>query len=225
MRELYWVLGVCVMLAIIWFCLCLPLTKPHVSLGKKRSLVYVLIIAVLAGLLYGYFGSMPSLRAYWKQLSEQRQAEQALEHMPSKKAVVDRLEALLKKEPKRAKGWALLGRIKMSQGKTKEAVSAYQKAWKISPSTSYAIGLGEALLLANQPLPKGLLTHCHHALGASSDIAEKSALLNLLAIHAYREKQYKEAISLWEKALPLYPVGSNDEQQLLRMIHKAQEKV
>lgn len=213
---MFWwcLLGMLVIVAVAGLC-----TRAY----KKENTVIFLSVCVLAGVAYGYLGSFPALRHYWKAHKEQQTAEAMLKSLPSKTVVIDRLEELLKHDPNRPKGWALLGRIRMSQGHVKESLKAYQKAWELKPSElRFAIGFGEALLLDSRVLPNALRVHCEKALNTVGTPGEKAVLLNLLGINAYKENRYSKAITYWEKALPYYPSGSPDEKQLLAMIHKAQ---
>jgi|GEM_PF-1939387 len=210
----WWLLGMFSVLGIAALCV-------RVS-GKDAGLVFA-GVSVLAVLAYVCLGSFPALDHHWKAVKEQQTAEALLKTLPSKTVVIDRLEALLKHDPNRPKGWALLGRIRMSQGKVKASIKAYQKAWELKPTEiAYAIGFGEALLLNDQTLPKAVRVQCEKALKNTEHASEKAVLLNLLGINAYKEKRFKDAITYWQKALAYFPAESSDEKQLLEMIHKAQ---
>ena len=210
----WWFIGMFAVLAIAALC---------VRVSNKDAAIVFSGVGVLAVLAYVLLGSFPALHHHWKVAKEQQTAEALLKTLPSKTVVIDRLEALLKHDPNRPKGWALLGRIRMSQGRVKASIKAYQKAWELKPTEiAYAIGFGEALLLDDQTLPKAVRLQYEKTLKNTSKVSEKAVLLNLLGINAYKEKRFKDAISYWQKALAYFPAGSSDEKQLLEMIHKAQ---
>lgn len=210
----WWFLGMFTVFAIAGLC---------VRVSNKEAAIVFLSASVLAVIAYTFLGSFPALDHHWTAVKEQQSAEALLNTLPSKTVVIDRLEALLQQDPNRPKGWALLGRIRMSQGRVKASIKAYQKAWELKPTEiGYAIGFGEALLLDNQTLPKAVRVQCEKALKNSDDASQKAVLLNLLGINAYKGKRFKVAIDYWQKALGYFPAGSADEKQLLEMIHKAQ---
>lgn len=134
--------------------------------------------------------------------------------------VIKALQERLKQDPNSAQGWFLLGRIYVSLGAFKEAVRAFAQAEKLdSNNPDILFQYAQALYFYQHSLkgkPAELLNKLLQ-IKPQNDLA-----INLLAIAAYEEGNYQQAIDYWEKILPNYTTDSSDGQALLTAIAKAQ---
>ena len=206
---------------VIW-----PLLRPGAN--KNRSLLVGLLIGLPALALgfYWYSSSSQQLLQYWAKQQQVVAVDNELAHFKNPAAVVTKLEHFLREHPQQAKGWYLLGHIYLREQRYYAAWQVLQKAHKLKLANSdYAVAFVQAsFLLHHQHLTsqqRGIL------LSVLQRNPQHVGALNLLAINAYRAKDYQAAIGYWERLLPLFSVDSQDEKVLLKMLgmaHKALEQ-
>jgi cytochrome c-type biogenesis protein CcmH len=112
------------------------------------------------------------------------------------------LEGKLKADPDNWENWALLGRVRMEQGRFAEARGALAKAHSLVPDDNLvAVGYAEALLRASpdQRFPPEAVALLERAAGAEPP--DERAVF-FLGMHRMLSDQPAAAADLWESLLP-----------------------
>lgn len=174
-------------------------------------------------LMYSKLGGMQILYEHRLAQYKQEQAKEMLRQFGSKKALIEKLQAKLVRDPNAAHGWYLLGRLHMSSGQLKEAETAFAKALSQKPnSLRYALNWlqvrfelqGETLSQEEQQRLTAILR----------EHPKQPDALAMLAMNAYRQKHFQEAIAYWQTLLETLPPDSEASLAVRQAIAKAQSK-
>ncbi|MDF2868277.1 MAG: cytochrome biosis protein CcmI [Gammaproteobacteria bacterium] len=186
----------------------------------KRILILLLI--ALPGLaigLYLHWGSGKQWSLYYQQQKNSQVIDSTLQQFGSPQQVIEKLEAQLQTRPD-AKGWYLLGRLYMSQSLFPQAVAAFANANELKPNDPQTIlQYAEAQFLAQHSLSIQAKALIEKVLAQQPDNTEAA---NILAIAAYQQGDYQQAIDRWEQLLTRFPAQSEDGKKLLEAIARAQ---
>ncbi len=184
---------------------------------KKISYASIFLILVASG--YFYFGHSAQYADY---LNIQMQAK-ALVKSHGVPEVTARIHAHLKKQPKDSKGWFLLGKLYLRQGKYAQSVEALSKANALQPDNDVTLmTLAEALFFENhqrltQPSKQIIIQ-------VQSREPKNLQALNLLALDAYGRQDYSKAIDYWQQLLQFYSSDSDDGKAILAAMADARSK-
>lgn len=194
-----------------------PLVRKKVFI---TSIVLGMLLPALALLLYFCWGNS---RGWLDYFLHQQQATQVNAELKNPEAVVDKLRAYLALHPQSPKGWYLLGKIDMHAGDYERAVDALSKAHaEDSGNIDYTTAYAEALFFSHD---RKLMPEAQQLLQqVLQQDTNNIAANNLLAINAYHQGKYKEAIHYWEILIPLFDPQSEDEKALLQMISRAEKQ-
>lgn len=131
--------------------------------------------------------------------------------------MITQLVAKLDKDPDNAEGWSMLGRSYAAIERYKESVEAYRKALKLKPDDAEllsdyadALGMAQGRSLAGEPAEA-----VARALKADPD---NFKALSLGGTIAFEQTDYKQAVTLWSRAVDRAP---NDNPQLVRQLRDA----
>jgi cytochrome c-type biogenesis protein CcmH len=224
MKFWFIISGICLLALII---LLWPLKKTFKhSLKSSGSLILVLTLSVLiplsAFLLYGHWGAYSQVQqaAFVQQRVAAVKAD--ISQTGSRQHLITEFEEHLRDKPKNAKGWYLLGKLYLQDGRVKEATAALEKSNQRQPNQPETmLALAEALFRDNK---NALSPHARILLLKVLKISPDATLaLNLLAIDVYNKGQYNQAVSYFERLLPYYPPESEEGKRLLAVIAKAQQ--
>lgn len=180
------------------------------SLPDRRLAVILLILLPLAAvLLYLKLGSTLSITIPATS-PDATTAQPAAEHSTMAGDIEPLLEALKKKlaqHPEDGAGWALLARSYVEINRHAEAVPAYEQAVKVIPDDPQLLAdYADALAVVNghklTGLPEELVNRA-----LKIDPHHVKALM-LAATAAFDRKDYKQAISFWERLQKDVPTGS-----------------
>jgi len=121
---------------------------------------------------------------------------------PEVEKLVADLEAKLQANPDQWQGWALLGRVRMEQGRFADAREALSQAHALVPDNDLVgVAYAEALMRASsdQRFPPEAVALLEHA--AKADPPDNKAVF-FLGMHKMISGQPGEAADLWESMLP-----------------------
>lgn len=209
------------MLFINWSWLPVVQTKrANVNCQHAMLMCALSVLFIIAAIgLYLHWGSSQQLSAYYQSQKQAQLVQQEIKKIGSPQQVIAKLEERLQQQPD-AKGWYLLGRLYFSQGQLKEAISAYDNAKQLQPSDpKILLAYTEALFLRDNALSQQAKQMLEHVLVKQPDNPEA---LNILAIAAYQQGDYQQAINVWEQLLVRFPANTEDGKKLLEAIAKAQ---
>lgn len=218
--KLYFILGIIIMTFVALAFILTPLIKQK----KLKIIIFISIIFPLISILgYIYWGNASGLWHYWQYQEQAARAKIALSKIKNPQAVVNQLQAYLYEHPNNPQGWYLLGKIYLHHQVYHQAVEALGKAYhQAMNNVDYKTTYAEALFFDHHrqlnTIAKDLLKQ------VLEETPNNIAANNLLAIDAYNQGHYQQAIFYWEKLIPLFDAQSKDEQLLLKMIAKAQKK-
>lgn len=206
-----------------WSCLLLPLYKNSVAHLSYFSKISLIAFPIFAMGLYLLFGNSHQLQQFWFWQRQNAEVQEQVAAIKNPQQLIDQLQAHLQQDPQSAEGWRLLGRLYLDQRQYAHAESALTQAHRLQPKNSETV---LALAKANFFNHHGHLTpSMEKQLG---DVLESLAgsvdALNLLAVNAYRKKDFRKAVSYWQRALSLVQLNSPDSRALLDMISQAQHQ-
>ncbi len=189
---------------------------------SQLSLGLMLLTCVALG--YLGFGGWRECRTYAQQLHEQEKAKALLATIKSPETVIRRMQSHLAEHPQSTKGWYLLGRLYASQHRWLEAKLAFSKAYQLKPNDEQiSINFAQSLLALGQEKDAiQARTVLQHVLNEKP--GQPDALL-LLAMDAYAQKSYQQAIDYWQRLLLLLPPDSEEAAAIRRAIAEANEKL
>jgi cytochrome c-type biogenesis protein CcmH len=197
----------------------------YVFRQDKRLLAILLVVFIgFITSTYYHWGNSQSLIAHHQKQLNQQRVKKALAEFSGPNEIIERLKARLVKEPTSSKGWYLLGRLYMSQGKAMMALSAFDKALDLRPDDlTISLNFVEACYAANAS------THLDKADKLIEKILKKNPMqqdaLSLSAVRAFQQKKYAVAIKKWQKLLPLLPANSSHEKTIKEAIMSAKSKL
>jgi cytochrome c-type biogenesis protein CcmH len=181
-----------------------------------------LFIALLTGVLYWHWGAYSRvtqaslIRESVVQMSDDIKGKASLE------ALIGQFEKHLNQEPGSAKGWYLLGKLYLRDGRVKEAEKVLAMSNSLNPND----------LDTMQALAQALFLSHHNTLNSEAQallvqVIKKApdslAALTLLGTDAYNKHQYNQALSYFEKLLPYYSPDTEEGKRLLEIIAQAQK--
>jgi cytochrome c-type biogenesis protein CcmH len=136
--------------------------------------------------------------------------------------MVDGLAEKLKANPNDAMGWGMLARSYVVLGRNDDAVSAYQKAMKLTPNDAslladYADALG---VKNNRTLVGEPLKLIEKALQLETN---NPKALSLAGTAAFDRQDFPGAVKYWEKLIQVGPKDPNFQQQVKSSIDEARQ--
>lgn len=137
-------------------------------------------------------------------------------------ANVAALAKRLEQNPTDAQGWSMLGRSYVSMERYADAANAYSKAAALKPNDAdllcdYAFALAMSNGQQFQGQPQELINK------ALKIDPENPKALELAGSAAFMAKNYKEAISYWQRLLAKAPPASELAQSITERIERAKE--
>ncbi len=135
-------------------------------------------------------------------------------------AAVEQLAAKLKEQPENAEGWATLARSYMQLGEVEQAVPAYATAVRLrGDDARLLVDYADALAVKNgRSLDGEPMKLVERALKIEPDNIKALALAGTAA---FNNKDYKNAVRLWERLATVAPPDSTFRQQLQDSIAEA----
>ena len=187
--------------------------------SRMSGLLLVLALPVLAVALYFHFGSP-------KAVSES--SELAPDLAPTTAAdYVTRLESHLKRQPRDARGWVLLGRAHAKADRFDAATKAFGQAIELAPTKvgkdpTVRIEYADALAMSQGGQLSGRpAAQIEHALALNP---RHPAALDMAGSLAYEQGRYADSASYWRELLGLLPQGSPRRQELNLAIQRAEQR-
>lgn len=196
---------------------------PLIKLKMKIGYFIIAILPFFAFYFYLHWGASRQYENYWMAKEQAKIVNAALAKIHSPQQIIDQLKAHLAQDPRSAEGWYLLGRLYLGLQKFELAQHSLAIAFHLQPNKiAYVIAYAEAVFLDHHqqltPQTEQLM----------KDTLQKSpnnvTIINLLALNAYDQERYTEAVHYWEQLISLLPPGSSDSQMVLQMIATAQKK-
>lgn len=183
----------------------------------------VLAIPTLAFGLYSQLGNPSKLNHYYKQLARQDEIKRQLQKYRQPEDVIHELEHYTQNHPKDAHAWYLLGKLYLLNNNPNKAVQALKKAHSLKPKNNKIKLIYAQALYANnnKQLNKQSEQLLQEIVQTNPETVDA---WHLLAINAYRQQNYKKAVSYWQNMLPYLKKPSPQRAYVLKMIAKAQNQ-
>lgn len=220
--QLFWLMiAVLTLLALIIMLWPLMLTKKKPQTRAWLTIiVLVLLVPLLALGLYLKLGSSSYLSQTILAAKKTQQTDAQFRKVSDQ--IIPRLKQHLEKNPD-GRGWFLLGRLYLSNQDFAAAETSLSKAYQLTPTPEIALNYAEA-------------RYFNH--GQTLDVQAKSLLLevlkhdsgqadalNLLALDAYRNGNFGQAIRYWQQLLPQYAAESEAYKMLVQQISLTQQQM
>lgn len=191
-----------------------PVTAIQNTPDRRLALILLVLIPILAILIYYKIGS-PASVTIPVATPNTFSADAGKQPIPDHSNMVSDLEPLLEslkgkleKDPGDGSGWALLARSYVELKRHSDAVPAYEKAAKAFPDDAQLLAdYADALAVVNG----------HDLTGKPEELTKQALKLDphnvkallLAATIAYNKKDFKEAITLWERLQQDLPADSD----------------
>lgn len=216
----WWFLGAMGFCAVVFAA---SMTYPLLRNKTLSGLAFVLLIPAIV-LAYMQWGSYSSWSLHLENERSKKLAQALLKTVKGPQEIIDKMRAHLKKDPKSAKGWFLLGRVYANVQDNENALKSFKTAYDLEPSDEqYAVHYAHALWTENQqqfsPQIKAIFQHLLKQNPNQPDA------LAMLAMEAYQTKNFELAIEHWQKLLALAPAQSEEARAIRKAIAKAQSEI
>jgi len=197
----------------------LPLFKKS---SKSFTILLSFVMVSISVALYMKLGVAPLMTAFYspEAVTERIKMGEARKLILLLKKQKFRLKATLEMSPKDAGLWWQLGEVCELGGELDEALQAFEKSCQLDKQNTNAIGYFLTLYSKHN---KGKLspTVAQLAQNLFLENNEHPIALNVLAIAAFQNKEYRQAISYWEKLRHSLKKNVNLDAELKQLIQKA----
>lgn len=194
---------------------------------RRHLLVSLLLVPVIFALSFtGYYfwGDFAKWQDYLQHQESQSQAQNMLKNIKSPQELIEKLRARLDDTPKSAKGWYLLGRLYAGQDDRKNEVAAYAKANQLEPANEqYEVNYAHSLWQLNNRQFNAQITDLFQHLLKNNP--NQPDALSMLAMNAFVNHAYEEAIAYWQRLLKLAPAQSEEAAAIRKAIAKSEERL
>ena len=200
----------------------------HDHPGLKVLFMWAALVPVLAFFVYQQTGAKPdldikdTLHAVRLEMAARQGQAPNFDVESSEKVtlLIEQLEQRLKQKPKDFNYLMLLASTYMRVENFSAAADIYQQLSLEAPSDASILGrYAQALFLAsNKVLTPQVRAAAQRALTVDP---KQSAVLGLLGIASFENKDYTNAIHYWQRLLPLLTPGSPNHQMINRGIEQA----
>ena len=195
------------------------------KISPKYPLFFsLLIISLISIPSYFYLGRSDAL-LYQPGNNQQASSAQHADGMPlSMEEALKKLAAKLKQSPENVKGWQMLGRSYMSLNRYKEAAEAYESLYRqVGDEVPVLLAYADALAMSRDGKISGLpFQLVKTALEKKPDSTTGLWLAGL----GYSEKgEFENAITSWQKLLPLMAGNAASESKIRDLIEQANAKL
>lgn len=208
-----------ILLAFVACMLCLLMLYP---LRQQRTLLWFAapILLSLMGGAYFLWGDFTGWQSYTHRQQSHQAAQQLLRSVKSPQELIDKLQAKLKKQPQSAQGWYLLGRLYATNHQQDKATHAFATAHALSPDQElYTVHYAHSLWQLNhQSFTPQIMSIFKQLLQKNP---QQTDALAMLALNAYDQHAYEEAIGYWQRLLALVPEQSEEALAIRKAIVKA----
>lgn len=130
------------------------------------------------------------------------------------------LRASLQSEPNNVQDWAMLGRLGMVLNNSQLASQAFERALTLTPNDQQ-LKSDYAEVLVRSPDPQDNRQAQLMLEDMLSQHPQDVRLLTLLAADYYAQQKYPQAITYWQKILPMLPAGSPQADAVMKGIEQA----
>lgn len=211
----YTVSGLLVILISIILAKMLPLNRIY-------RLIAVGTVVVSSYIIYMSVGAFPQLYQYQLKEQQKEKVTQILQSMDGKQGLIIKLKERLQVEPSSAEGHYLLAKLLASDGQWKEAVAHFDTAKTIESSNiNYQVNYAHALWQMNHNQFNDQIRDSFTLILKQNP--NQVDALNMLAMDAYQQNKYNQAILYWRKLLKISPPGSEEAKLIEEAIIKAQK--
>lgn len=188
------------------------------------SLVVMLCMFVFVATGYYNWGGFSALKQFNKHQGSKLLADNMLKSLKSTQELIDKLHAKLDNTPESAKGWFLLGRLYSSQNQESKALKAYAKAYRFKPEVEeFAVNYAHSLWQINNKQFNPEIKTLFNTLLTKNP--KQPDALSMLAMDAFVNHGFDEAIEYWQRLLVLAPAQSKEAKAIRKAIAKAQSEI
>ena len=199
------------------------------SLIGIKTVAFFSVCLLIAGVvLYDNFGSADDVAVQVLQQQKMQEDYQDMvqnrEPNPARtQALIVEYKARVKAKPDSVQYWFLLARTQSQISDFTEAVQSYQQVLKLDAQSSMIMAeLAQAMFLRDgNKISPTIIDLAKNALTLDP---KNTMALGLAGIGAFSNKNYREAISYWQRTVDLVGADSANGQAMLAGIERAQEQ-
>lgn len=194
-----------------------PLRKQKVVVA---SLVPLLLLAPL--FIYWQWGGWAIWQQYLQEEIKQQHVQKILTSISGPQELIIKLKEKLNDKPESAHGWYLLGRLYSSQNEPQLAYVAYAKAHLLQPNDEQiTVNYAQSKWELNQRQFDQQSRDLFHQVLQKNP--RQPDALAMLALDAFKNHAYQQAIIYWQRLLKLLPPDSVDAKAIRKAIVKAEK--
>lgn len=209
---------------IVLYLIAFGFLKYPLKLAKTPSWLFWGLTLTLVTSSYLYWGSYFQWQAYESKLLKTEQAKQLLSQFKDPQELIAVLRTKLDNSPQSAKGWYLLGRLYSGQNAFAQAVKAFRKAQALDPKNElYLVNYAHGLWQLNQKQFNPQIIELFSQLLTNN--SQQADALAMLAMNAFQEKDYVQAIDYWKRLLQLVASESHEADSIRRAIAQAEQQL
>jgi cytochrome c-type biogenesis protein CcmH/NrfG len=191
-------------------------------LFNKKLILLSGIVTLTALVGYYYLGSSQALFTYYARLQQKpnEMSSEVIKSYGTPADITKKMRQMLQKNPNSSEGWYLLGRLYFSQSQYSDASHAFAFAYKLAPNNlNISFQYAQSLYYANhQKLTRRVNNLLNEILEADP---QNYAAHHLLALAAYHQHHYNQAIEQWTIALATMPAESDETNMIRKAIAQA----
>lgn len=212
-------LGLFLLFSIALLIIFYPLTRRKISFLISTPLLFFIVACA-----YWRWGAWPDWKTYVDKQARQQEVQAMLKSVGGPNELIEKLKARLEVNPQSARGWYILGRLYSSQANWGEAQNAFTTAYRLEPNdekikVNYAQSIWQ---LNHQQFNKKIRKILQSVL--SNNNLQPDALA-MLAMDAFGQQAYQQAIDYWQRLLSIAPPQSEEANAIRKAIAKAQQKL
>lgn len=222
MLILFWsLIGLMLLIALSSFGYVIRSSRASLSLSFVLGLFFIPVFSLL---IYFSLGSSHKLQQWFYVQQDQLFFEQIVAELnepePPIATILKKIKSRLEIYPDSVLGWYFTGQLLFNLQAFDASVIAYERAYQLEPEESSILSeYIQALFMESSGTitPKlNTLLDKLLALDPNND-----TVLTLLAMNAFKNKNYQQAINYWERLLEVYPSDSPSREMILVSIEKA----
>lgn len=194
--------------------------------GTINNVLIAIFITVTAFTLYHHWGRSADLVLAKNKQKNAADVQATLKKLGTRENIIVALRQkllALPQTPEQAKGWYILGKLYFNEKQYPNALDAFSRAVTLKPDEQEYVVL---LVSSKFYIYHKLNEQDKNMLRKLAEVKPHNInAINLLALAAYQEGHYSEAVHYWESLLNDFPAESADAQMLLAMIKQGQQRM
>lgn len=222
MLILFWsIIGLMILIALSSFGYFIKAGRTSASLSFFLGLIFIPVFSLL---IYFSLGASHKLQQWFYVQQDQAFFEQIVTELnepePPIPSILAKIKSRLEMYPDSVLGWYFTGQLLFNLQAFDASVMAYERAYQLEPDEPSILSeyIQALFMESSGKITPRLNTLLDRLLAIDPN---NDTVLTLLAMNAFKNKNYQQAINYWEKLLEIYPSDSPSREMILGSIERA----